>query len=206
MNKNDIKKQLFDHLTPLMCLENYKAEKGNDRFIQKTEFGFRALSYHIIQRSSHFELIFYGQVRFNVIEDIWHIVSRTEESFQKNSATIIIEMGNIPGVKDRTLNITNPETCTESLDVFFTRIYPLMRQEVFDVILKIEDVNRLLNSDPELPTVFLNNPEDRALKGIIASQIIGDEDATKILVEKYRMQLREMDESIRKRLEQIINR
>lgn len=113
MNKTEVKKELFDFLTPFLTRYNFKPDKGNDRFVQKTSVGFCAISYHLVQRSNFIEVLFYAHVRFDSIEDKWHSVSLTNPKFQKTSTTIILGMNVLEGADFKSFRVVDKTSCEE---------------------------------------------------------------------------------------------
>lgn len=202
MNKIQVKKELFDYLGPLLLKEHFKPDKGNDRFVRKTPFGFQAISYHLVQYANYIEVIFYAHVRFDSIEDTWHLVSMTNPKFQKTSTTFIISMTQLDGPTIKPFQVGDKTSSDHSFSDFMNHVFPKMTQQVFEKFTTVPSAEKFLNGENGEPNHLLNNDEKRWIKGIISAHLIGKD--TTGLRDTYRNQMNGMADTIKQKFEELV--
>lgn len=176
MKKTEIKKGTFNQLTPFFKEHGFTPQKGNDRFVRKTDFGFHGVSFHIIQRNNYSDVSFHYSIRFNAIEEIANQIITVEPKFQKGTTTLLVVQKFLDGLEKDTYRISSMEDLEKCFANITEDDFSIASEKVFENYDTIEKVDELLNSSQEKHTMLLNNKEQHCYKGLIVGTLVKNPD------------------------------
>lgn len=204
MKKTELRKILFDVLTPEVSKIGFKPIKSRNCFRKAVSVGFWEISFHIIQRSQFCELIFVYHIRFDQVENLWHLsgTSNTDEQEQQHTTTVMLNQEFISDLNIKRFKI-NTLSIDSIFETFIHKDIPKAVNTFFDRYSCLADLDIALNSKPEQPTELMVNPVKRVVSSLIVAHLNNNSNIEELIL-KYRETLSQMIESIREDYEQLV--
>ncbi len=172
MNKKEIKSEIFAQLTPFLGEHGFKPQKGNDRFVRETKFGFHGISFHSVQRNNYCDVSFSYSIRFDAIENIVNQIITVDPKLQKGTITLLVTQKFLVGVEKDPYRIGSKNDLDNCLKSILDNDLEVATQVVFNNFNSLEKIDDLLNSIPVKSTMLLNNKEQHCYKGLITAKLV----------------------------------